>query len=345
MDQKLSERKKKVLKAVVDEYISSPLPVSSSDIRDRYFDDISSATIRVELSGLEEMGYLVQPHTSAGRIPSAMAYRFYVENFIGKKSLKKNEIKTIDLFFNKKFNEIEDIVRMSAKVISEITNYTSVIVINNINKVLIKEIKIIGLEAHSALIIIITDSGIIKDKVITLNNEINTAFIRDANVLINRIFSGSIVSELKNRAKLVDTELSEFRELLDCVLEIFKSYSNHSPKNVFVEGGNRVLDYPGTTLAQAKSALNIIEDKDLLSRLLYDETEDIEFSFKIGKDETCGIDQCAIMTAKYKINGKEIGQASVIGPERMDYGKVMSVLSYLSKSINGIVNSDEKKDE
>ena len=181
MEHKLSDRKKKVLRAVVDEYISSPIPVSSSEIQEKYFNDISSATIRVELSALEEMGYLVQPHTSAGRVPSSIAYKFYVENFIGKKPLKKKEIKTIDNFFDKKFTEIEDIVKTSAKVISEITNYTSVIVINNINNVLVKEIKIVGLEPNSALVIIITDSGIIKDNVISLKKFTNPSFIRDAN--------------------------------------------------------------------------------------------------------------------------------------------------------------------
>ncbi|NLT18070.1 MAG: Heat-inducible transcription repressor HrcA [Firmicutes bacterium ADurb.Bin080] len=336
MEHKLSDRKKKVLRAVVDEYISSPIPVSSSEIQEKYFNDISSATIRVELSALEEMGYLVQPHTSAGRVPSSIAYKFYVENFIGKKPLKKKEIKTIDNFFDKKFTEIEDIVKTSAKVISEITNYTSVIVINNINNVLVKEIKIVGLEPNSALVIIITDSGIIKDNVISLKKFTNPSFIRDANVLINKIFAGYTVGELKTRSQMIEIELSDFRELLDCVIEILKNYSNKSAKNVYVEGGNKMLNYPGATLEQAKSALNVLEDKLLLGNLLDDKTDNIEFSFRIGKDETCGIDRCAIMTAKYTINGKEVGQAGVIGPERMDYGKVMGVLSYLSKSINSI---------
>ncbi len=336
MDHKLSDRKKRVLKAVIDEYISSPIPVASIDLKDKYFNDLSSATIRVELSALEEMGFLIQPHTSAGRVPSSLAYRFYVDNFIGKKPLKKNEIKAIDTFFNNKYSEIEDIVRASAKIISEITNYTSVIVINNINKVIIKEVKIVGLDESSALVIIITDSGIIKDKVIKLKKELNPAFIRDANVLINKIFSGISVGDLKLKAKTIELELIEFKELLDCVLEILKAYSEQNKQNIFVEGGNKILSYPGTTLEQARNALSFLDDKAFLNNLLLDETEDIEFSFKIGKDETCGIDQCAIMTAKYKINGKEIGQAGVIGPERMDYGKVMSVLSYLGRSIDYI---------
>ncbi|HQC54242.1 MAG TPA: heat-inducible transcriptional repressor HrcA [Clostridia bacterium] len=345
MNQKLSDRKRKILKAVVDEYILSPLPVSSSEIKNKYFSDISSATIRVELSTLEDMGYLIQPHTSAGRIPSARAYRFYVENFIGKKPLRKNEMLIIDESFKRKYTDIEDIVRASVKVISDITNYTSVIVIDNINDVLIKEIKLVGLEDHTALLIIITDSGIIKDHIIKLKNIISPNFLSDANVLLNRVFAGSLLGDLSINTNIIENELNEFRELLGYVVEIIKSYSSGNENTVFIEGQKKMLDYPDATLEQAKTALSVLENKELIADIFSGQAEDLEFSIKVGKHETCGLEKCAIMTAKYKVNGKEVGTAGVIGPERMDYSKVMSVLSYVGKAVSTFIKKDRPDDK
>jgi heat-inducible transcriptional repressor len=340
-ENKLSERKQKILRAVVDEYIKKAVPVSSGEIKAKYFENISSATIRSELSTLEDMGYLVQPHTSAGRVPSPLAYKFYVENFVDKRPLRKQDIEKIDATFSSKFGEIEQIVKTAAKIISDVTNYTSVIVIKNINNVVIKEIKLIGLDEHTALVIIITDGGIIRDKVITVENMLEGNFLTDATLLINKIFCGKKVGELKNADKAVQKELSEFRELFDSVLTLLMSYCECDESKVFMEGESKMLDYPEASLESAKNFLSIIDNKKELSDLLEDEAGDIEFSIKIGKEETKGMDKCAIVSAKYTVNGKEIGHAGVIGPERMDYSKVMSVLSYVGQAINTIMDKDK----
>lgn len=344
-DNKLSERKQKILRVVVDEYIKKAMPVSSGEIKAKYFDDISSATIRSELSTLEDMGYLVQPHTSAGRVPSPLAYKFYVENFVDKRPLRKQDVAKIDATFSAKFGEIEQIVKTAAKIISDVTNYTSVIVIKNINNVVIKEIKLVGLDEHTALVIIVTDGGIIRDKVISLESMLDDNFLTDATLLINKIFSGKKVGDLKNADKAVQKELSDFRELFDNVLNLLMSYCECDESKVFMEGESKMLDYPEASLESAKNFLSIIDNKKELSELLEEEASDIEFSIKIGKEETKGMDKCAIVSAKYTVNGKEIGHAGVIGPERMDYSKVMSVLSYVGRAVNTILKRDKTKIE
>lgn len=342
MDNKLSERKQKILKAVVDEYIRRAAPVSSGEIKAKYLDDISSATIRSELSTLEDMGYLVQPHTSAGRIPSSAAYKYYVDNFIDKHPLKKQDMAKINASFSAKFAEVEEIVKTAAKVISDVTNYTSVIVLKNINKVSLKEIKLVGLDGFSILVIIITDSGIIRDKVITLQNKCDDRFLQDANLLINKVFAGKTVGELKTSFGLIEKELNEFRELFLNVLEILISYCKNCESDIIVEGESKMLDYPEASLESAKNFLAIIDNKAEIAKLF--ENNDIEFSVKIGKDETGGMDRYAIVTAKYTVNGKEIGHAGVIGPERMDYSKVMSVLSYVGQTVNTIIKPDDPEE-
>ncbi len=337
---KLSERKQKILKAVVDEYIAGASPISSGEIKAKHFDDISSATIRNELSALEEMGYLIQPHVSSGRVPSKKAYALYVDKFIKKQALTKREIALIESTFDKRFGAIEDLVKNTAKVISDVTNYTSVIVLKNINDVVIKAVKLVELDEHTALVVIITDSGIIRDNVINLTQHLDAAYVKDANALINKIFSGKSVSEITEKENLVEDELKDFRELLDNILSILVSYAEKDDANVYVEGQSKFLESPDQDLVSTKNFLEVIDTKSQLADFIEDGAE-LEFNVKIGKDEKGGIDKCAIVTAKYSYNGKELGCAGVIGPERMNYGKVLSVLDYIKKTLNGI---DGKKD-
>lgn len=334
--EKLSERKQKILKAVVEEYIATAAPISSGEIKAKHFDDISSATIRNELSALEEMGYLIQPHVSSGRIPSKKAYTLYVKKFIRKQSLTKREMAVIENSFDERFGAIEDIVRRTAKVISDVTNYTSVIVLKDIDEVLIKEIKLLDLDSHTVLVVIVTDGGIIRDKVITLKQEVDAAYVKDANALINKIFSGKKVSEIKSSSdKLVDSEMKEFRELFECVFSILSSYSENKDTSVYLEGQSKFLECPDQDLSTAKDFLEVIDTKEQLADIV-ESGDGLDFNVKIGKDEHGGIEKCAIVTAKYRYNGKDIGCAGVIGPERMNYGKVMSVLDYIKKTLGGL---------
>ena len=331
--EKLSERKQKILKAVVDEYIANATPISSGEIKAKHFDDISSATIRNELSALEEMGYLIQPHVSSGRIPSKKAYALYVDKFIQKQALTKTEIALIESSFEKRFGAIEDMVKSTAKVISDITNYTSVIVFKNINSVVIKSIKLVDLDEYSALIILVTDSGIIRDKVITFSYPITPSYINDATALLNKIFAGKSVSEVKDHEEMIKSELNEFRELFENVITILASYAEMDEEDVYFAGSSKFLESSSQDVGVTKNFLEIIDTKEKITQIVDGDAE-MEFNVKIGKDEKGGIDKCAIVTAKCMYKGKEIGCAGVIGPERMNYGKVMSVLDYIKKMLN-----------
>jgi heat-inducible transcriptional repressor len=341
----LTERKQKILKAVVDEYIENASPVSSGEIKTKHFENISSATIRNELSALEEMGYLIQPHTSAGRVPSKKAYGLYVDKFLVDHPLSTKEIQIIEDSFKERFDEVQDIVKRTAKVISDITNYTSVIVLKNINFVLLKEIKLVGLDDHSALLIVITDSGIIRDKVISLADKVNDKYISEANKLLNSIFAGKKVGEIATPDNLIQKQFEKYKELYDSVLKVLKKYSQNTDRNVFLDGQAKFLEYPDQDINSTKDFLAAIDTKERIADII-DNNNDIEFSVKIGKDETGGIENCAVVTAKYKLQGKEIGHAGVIGPERMDYSKVMSVLNYIGKTLDEIVdggNDDQER--
>ena len=339
MEKELSERKQKILQAVVDEYITTAEPVSSGDIKEKYLADISSATIRNELASLEDMGYLVQPHVSAGRVPLPAAYKLYVDKVMKGKNLSKNEIAFIKDKFNERMDKVEDIIQKTAKVISDVTNYTSVVVVKNFKEVKVNEIKLVPIGDETALVIIITDRGVLRDKTIEIEKTEDDigAYMQSATMLLNRMFSGKTVKEILKPKDIIKEEIEDFRTIFDEVIEILTKYDMEETGKVYTEGALKMLDYPECgDVDDAKKFLSVVNSPQRVAQLV-ENGDDMEFTVKIGKDE-----DCAVVSAKYKINGEEIGHAGVIGPDRMDYKKVISVLKYVGHALSEIM--ENKKD-
>ncbi|MDR1906237.1 MAG: heat-inducible transcriptional repressor HrcA [Clostridiales bacterium] len=329
----LSGRKKQILKAVIDDFIVTANPVSSRDIKDKHIPDISSATIRSELAALEEMGYLTQPHVSAGRVPSNLAYKLYASELMQNKPLTKDDINIIKEQFDSRIFDIEDIIKKAAKIISDITNYTSVILLHD-HDVLIRSVKLVELMENTALVIIITNKQVLKDSFIVLPKGLDPSYIDTANDLLNEMFSGKKIDELGDIDARIGEEMGNFRSVFESVLEIIKN--NVKQENIVTDGEYKILDYPDNDKIETKKFINAIQKKESLNYLIND-SDDIQFSVKIGKEAASGLDNCAVVSAKYTINGKEIGRAGVIGPVRMDYGRVYSVLNYVCKMLDKIL--------
>ncbi len=337
----ISERKIKILHAVVDEYIAGAEPVSSKEIQQKYLPEFSPATVRSELSALEDMGYLVQPHVSAGRIPSSKAYKLYVDKLMSKKNLTPAEMHKIKTYLTDKMVKVEDIVKRTAKVISDITNYTSVILISSIENVLIKEIKLVDLTDGSALLIVITDSGIIRDNIIDIPEDVGDKYIEVASGLLNDIFAGKQLKEIEMPDDMIDGELNKFRSLFESVFDVIRRHGKGEDNGVYLEGSRKMLDYPeyAGNIDKVKNLLEVIDTKEKLSELMSVDGDalsidgsPIELTVKIDADD--GIGECSVISAKYTVRGKEIGQVGVIGPTRMNYDKVVSVLNYITKTLN-----------
>lgn len=346
MSKELTERKKRILHALVDLYISTGQPVSSSDIQSKYLPEVSSATVRAELSALEALGYIEQPHTSAGRVPLKDAYKFYVEAISESNDhstmLTDQETAFIREKFLKRLGKIQDISVEAAKIISDVTNYTSFIVEKR-GDVVIDEIKLVPIKQGKAVVLIVTSAGMIADKAIDIKGDVRPEYVDTATKVLNKVFAGKKVSEVdKFDMSQIDDELKGFADVLDNVLGILRIYMSEHKDNVFVEGALKMLDYPEyNNVEDAKNFLSVISDKDSMSEILQSGESSIEFSVRIGKEDS-GVDKCAIITAEYKLGDEVIGQAGVIGPERMDYKKVIGVLDYMKKTINSIASKDDK---
>jgi len=349
MTKELSDRKKKILHALVDLYITTGQPVSSSDIQSKYLPEVSSATVRAELSALEALGYVEQPHTSAGRIPLKDAYKLYVEGIDtdASKMLTDNETALIRNKFMQKMGRIEDLSKEAAKVISDITNYTTFFIEKTIVNVEIVEIKLVRLRDSKVLVLIVTDKGILANKAIELKEDYEQDYIDSATQLLNKVFAGRHIEDIdKFDMTEIDGELKGFQDILDEVLEVLKIYvTEHSDDNVVVEGALKMLDYPEySNIEDAKNFLSVISDKASMTDLFVEDDSNIEFSVRIGKEDS-GVDKCAIITAAYKIGGELRGQAGVIGPERMDYKKVIGVLEYMKKAMTSVIEQSGNPDK
>ncbi len=334
MDERLTERKKKVLQALIDRYITSVEPISSGDIQKKYLPDVSPATIRSELSHLEEMGYLIKPHISAGRVPSSKAYRYYVENFISDEDIDLEQLRKN---ISQNYDSVVEIVRNGAKIVSDVTNYTSMLMIANSDTLTIKDIKLLDMYDGSALVLIITDSGVIKDKEIKLP-KIEDNYVEVANGLLAKSFAGKTLSQILSSQMQVDldSELEDFRQIFEGVFELLSEYKKSREGQLFVEGADKIFDYPESkNYDNVKNFMSLVGKKEKLQELMKDDA-DIEFSIKIGAEDAAGLDNMALVSAKYHVKGKEVGQLGVIGPERMDYKKVLSVLKQLGKIIDNL---------
>lgn len=331
----LTGRKEKILQAIVDGYIENCQPVSSSEIKDNHLPMLSSATIRNEMAALEEMGYLTQPHTSSGRIPTAEAYRLYVEKLMPKRKLSRSELKIVKRYFNKKITELDDMLKCTAKVISEITNLTSVAYVQNTQDATVQNIKIVRISDSAAIIIIVTDLGVMKDSTVNIGVGVTDEYCDRASNFVTSAFGGRKIKEIVKPRAIVKEIKKEYKQVFDTIIRIFKSYSHDdSVSDIILEGSAKILEQPEyANLQKAKAMLEFFDAKDELVPMLQN-SDDMNISIKIGKDNEIrdGMPECAIVTASYNINGVT-GNAGVIGPIRMDYSKVVSVLDYLSKTV------------
>jgi len=335
---KLSARKEKIIEAVVDSYVKACTPISSADIQAEYLPALSTATIRNELAALEEMGYLAQPHTSSGRVPTAEAYRLYVEKLMPRRALSPQELDIVKRYFSRKLTELDEILKSTAKVISEITNLTGVAYVQNAETAVIQSIKIVKITETDALFVIVTDRGILKEAAATMASEISDAYFSGASEFATGVFRGrSIADAARNGEAIAAEALNEYEQIFATVLNILKSHARGGlSSDIVLEGSAKILEQPEYANPQkAKAMLELFDAKETLIPVLKS-GDDMSLNVLISGDGEMkpGLPECAIVTVNYAVNKTSVGKAGVIGPMRMDYGKVISVLDYIGKIIN-----------
>ena len=326
----LNDRKKKILQAIVDEYVETAEPVSSGIICKKHGIDYSSATIRNEMAELEKDGYLSKVHTSSGRVPSAKGYRLYVNELLKEQNLSIEESKYIKSQLEIKVNEIEELTKIATNTLSEITHYTTVAIGPKNENQLIEEMKFVLLGTRMMMCVIVTDGGLVKEAIIKFDEDIREEQVQNLNYIFNAKLKGKPFEKIdKPLEEYIFSELNYSVEVIKTIIEQINKVIEEE-ENIYYEGRNKVFEQPEfQDIQTTKNFLNILDKKDLVMDLLNSEFTD-DINVYIGDDDNeDGLKDFSVITFKQKINDKEMGTIGIIGPKRMDYSKVISVMKYI----------------
>ena len=332
----LDQRKLTILHAIIDEYILSASPVGSKAISNSGDIHLSSATIRNEMSDLEELGYLEQPHTSAGRIPSDKAYRLYVDNMLQRARLSENEIRLMRSYCHDRISGVQAVMRETANALSSITHYTAMVLMPEMDSNRLKHLQLVPLNEGNALVVVVTDAGVATDAVIRIPIDMHAQELERISAQITQRYYNCRMTTVAERiatelAKELDTRRSFLADLIGTIQR------STSPGSHLVElsGTSNMLKLPEySDLDKAVHFLKAVEGKDALYRLLK-RASVMEFTVTIGaENELDALQDCSVVTASYRIGDTPFGTFGVIGPTRMQYGKVISAMEYMRKSLS-----------
>ncbi len=348
-DSKLSGRKQQILISSIEDYIDSASPITSGNLHENHLTEVSSATLRNELSALEAMGYFKKLHTSGGRIPTTMGYRYFVNELMKSNKFSGKGLKQVRSSFNKKSEYVSDIVSSIATEIAKATNYPAVVVMHGLEKLIIDSIQIIPLLSGEGLVLITTNSGVINNT-IKLKEATTEDICKDAANYLTNHFKGNPISDMILNIKSHNEELQEglknysdiFNNLIDCLVVM----NDTSRDKVLSTGQTKLLLSPEyTDLEKAKKVITVLEDKDAL-REIFEENEGEEITFCIGtENENENLEDCTVIKTNYSVNGESVASVGIIGPKRMNYKGVASALHFILKEFNSTNLLENKKGE
>jgi heat-inducible transcriptional repressor len=337
--QHLEERKLKILQAIIRNYLESGEPVGSRTIS-KYTDlNLSSATIRNEMSDLEELGYIVQPHTSAGRIPSDKGYRLYVDMLLQDKVQEVEDMKELLL---QKADRLENLLQQVAKLLAVNTHYTTMVSTPQYKKK-VKFIQLTEVDEKQLLAVIVFERNIVKNKIIQVTTSLDKETLLKLNIIINTFLQGldlgeinlPVITQMKEQA-------GDYRNLVNDILDaVMQAVTEEEDIEIFTSGATNILRYPELSdKDKVSEILYTLEEKKALTELIQDKMEDEEnrgIQVYIG-DETSveAMKECSVVTATYEIEEGVYGKVGIIGPKRMDYQRVVSTLQSLMVQLDDI---------
>lgn len=331
----LDNRKKRILQAIVEEYIHTAEPVSSAALLNNHGLKCSSATIRNEMSELENIGLLDKPHTSAGRVPSEKGYRFYVDELLKDDNISIEEINYIKSKLQIKVNEIEELTKIATNTLSEITHYTSVAIGSKADLHHIVDIKFVLLGSRVLMAVILTDAGAIKETIIKFNADINESQVENLNYMFNNKLRGVCLNNIKQPfEEYIKEEMNNEIKVIKPIIEQMNSAVAENT-NIYLEGTNKIFDFPEFKKIEiARNFLNVLDTKELVLDILNNGMAK-DINVYIGEEnQNTELKNFSIITFKHLVAGKELGTIGIIGPTRMDYSKVISVMKYINKKLN-----------
>ena len=360
LDEQLDERKVKILKAIIKNYLETGEPVGSRTISKYSELKLSSATIRNEMSDLEEMGYIIQPHTSAGRIPTDKGYRLYVDDMMSEKeqnitnrenevAVKEQELSSMKDMLGEKVEKVEELLQNVAKVLAKDTNYATMVTTPKVTGNKLKFVQLSQLEANKILAVIVMEGNLIRNKVITVSEDLSQENLLKLNILINTTLTGltleqmnlSIVSKMENQA---GEHINLVKEVLDAIVDTISSADD---LKIYTSGATNIFKYPELSdSTKASELIYALEEKQSLSDLVVDDDNSVDeqdsssnngIQVYIGNETPIeSMKDCSVVTATYELQDGMKGTIGIIGPKRMDYEKVVETLKNMRTQLDDV---------
>ena len=340
----IDDRKIKILQAIINDYIRTGDPVGSRTIAKNYNLGIGSATIRNEMADLEDMGYLEQPHASAGRIPSSKGYRLYVDKLMDSQRLTVEEdLKIKQYIIDSAMLEVDKIVRQTSALLSELTKLTCVIESPSVKKSFVKSIQLIKVDEYNLVSVFLTDTGLIKNHMLKLNSGVPKieTLMRINQVINNRLVNLSIEEinlEVINNLK---KDLGEYEEIFNAILPVlYETLNATDSSEVFMEGTTNIFNYVEyNDIDKAKEILSLFNDKESIMDL-FNPQDNITIS--IGDENyKQQAKECSIISAEYSFRDRPIGKIGLIGPRRINYSKVITIMAEVIKELNNMLSNEK----
>ncbi len=335
----LDERKLKILHAIIQTYLETGEPVGSRTIS-KYSDlKLSSATIRNEMSDLEEMGYIIQPHTSAGRIPSDKGYRLYVDHLMEEKEREVTELKELMIG---RTDKLEQVLKNVVKVLANNTNYATMISAPQYHQNKLKFIQLSRVDEHQILAVIVAEGNVIRNKLIPICEELDDETILKLNILLNTMLNGKTIAEInlqmissmKEQAGIHSNIISD---VVDAVAEAIHSDEG---MEIYTGGATNIFRYPELSdNGKASELIQTLEEKQMLAELVTEtlNKDDKGIQVYIGSESPIqSMKDCSVVTATYELGQGLQGTIGIIGPKRMDYENVMSTLKTLMEQLDDV---------
>ncbi|MBO5310043.1 MAG: heat-inducible transcription repressor HrcA [Clostridia bacterium] len=337
MEPTLTPRKHNVLIGAIEDYIKDASPITSQGVQAKHIKDISTATLRNELNALEAMGYLKQLHTSSGRVPTTMGYRYYVNHLLGDITLNEDALQKVRTLLDNRSDSLTEVVGELAKLIASAVNYPTVIVANGYDKLVIQSIKVFPLVDGQALTLIQTKSGYITN---TIKTGANQKACQDASKYLTKYYKNKTIKEMFDTIEETENqmlgEIASFKLIVDNLIDGMKEVL-HRKKLSIETSGSAALLTEGNDTEQTKKVLKLLDNQSQLEKTLGAEEDDLSITL-VEEEAFSG---CALVKAPIIIDGKAVAHVGVLGPQRMDYRNIASALKVVMMELNAL---SEKKE-
>lgn len=328
----LNDRQNELLKLIVEDYIKTARPVSSKSLCEEL--NCSSATIRNEMSYLEEIGLLEKTHTSSGRIPSERGYRYYVDNIMKPRELTGEDVIKLQTIFRNQSLMLNDVITQSMEIISELTSYTSVVLGSSSKENCISKVEVVPLDETRLIAIVITDKGHVEHKNVILSEVVSPKEVKQTVDLINKLVVGTPIDEVSSKLEfevkpVIGKFVKQHEVLYNAFYNAFHDFTSES--NIRLSGTSNILKQPEfDDTKRIREIVSKFEDKDIIKSI--DEDKDVDgIKITIGSENDFDDDMTIIKT-KYSVDGEE-GTIALVGPKRMEYDRVITLLDYIKKNI------------